>query len=142
MIDLWLPVSILAFLGKFLTHLTQPYILFLYFEFISQLDDIPEQSDMLSLILRRKDDGTIRLKEKEKACIDVETRNQIIKCSKNFSFTSMKGETFEANFSLLQQETIYGKWKVSMVYVYSWDRSNCFGEKEMTVQDVVTDGEK
>ena len=54
----------------------------------------------------------------------------------------MKGEEFSANFSLLQQETIYGKWKVSLVYVFSWDHSNCFGEKEMAIQDVVTDGER
>ena len=113
-----------------------------YVEFLSQLDSIPKQSDILSLILRRKKDGSIRLKEEKKGCVDVKTRNQIDMCAKDFSITSMKGEEFSVHFNLLQQETIHGKWKVSLVHIFSWDRSNCSGEKEMVIQDVTTDGGK
>ena len=62
--------------------------------------------------------------------------------SKRFSFTDMKGKDFSTDFNALQQETIYDKWKVSIVHIFSWDHTNCFVEKEFFLQDVVTEGGK
>ena len=106
------------------------------------MDKILDQTDVLNIILRRKEDGNIRLKEEKNVTIYVKKRNQIIRSSKGLSMTYMKDKEFSAEFSLLQQETIHEKWKVSLVHIFSWDHKNYFGENELTFQDIVTEGGK
>ena len=93
---------------------------------------------MLNIILRRNEDGTIKLREDADDKIDVDMRNHILNCSGTMSsqLTAMSGNMHPMNFSLLQQEAINGNWKISLYHIYEWDDSILFGEKTMAYKDM------
>ena len=93
---------------------------------------------MFNIILRRNEDGTIKLREDKPEKIDVDMRNHIINCSTRMTspLTAMSGKKHSMNFSLLQQETIDGNWKISLYHVYEWDDSILFGEKTLAYKDM------
>ena len=112
--------------------LTQPYHCF---KFIDQTKQIPKQSNILNIVLRREENGEIRLREDKPHMIDIELRNQILECSKEFSCRAMNGSRHMGHYCLLQQETIVDSWKISLVNIYKWDKSSSFGERSIAFKD-------
>ena len=93
---------------------------------------------MFNIILRRNEDGTIRLREDKPETIDVEMRNNIFKYNQKMvpPLTGMSRKFYSMIFSLPQQETIDDNWKIYLYHVYEWDDSFIFGDKTMTYKDI------
>ena len=111
------------------------HIPIIIFKYIAQTKRMTKQSNIMNIVLRREENGEIRLREDKNHMVDVELRNQIYECAKELSCTTMRGKEHAAHFCLLQQESIVDSWSISLVNIYKWDNSTTFGSKSITYKD-------